>query len=238
MGSATARDFNNRLLRDLPRTELAVFDDALERVRLLPGQVIQVAGRSVERLHFVESGMVSMVGIVDECDPIEVFGVGYAGMVGTGALREDGIGALQALVQIEGEALVLPGEHFARAFKTCPTLRRHTTRYRDLAHLVTVQSALCMARHDLGQRLARWLLKVSDIMLSPQFRVTQDCIASLLGVARPSLSTEARELQDAGLIRVCRGRITIIDREALELAACSCYHVLQRHYRAWLSGED
>ena len=99
------------------------------------------------------------------------------------------------------------------AASRCPTFRQRTVRYRDLVNLVTVQSALCMARHDLDRRLARWLLKVGDIMLSSEFRVTQESIAPMLGVARPSLSGAARALQDAGIIHVCRGRITILDRK-------------------------
>ena len=98
------RDFTNRLLKDLPPSELAVFGDSLERVPLAPGEIIQRERQPIESVYFIESGMVSRVGVVDEDDLFEVYGVGYAGKVGTGAQRADGTAALQGLVQIEGEA--------------------------------------------------------------------------------------------------------------------------------------
>jgi CRP-like cAMP-binding protein len=86
-----------------------------------------------------------------------------------------------------------------------------------------MQSTACNAVHNVDQRLARWLLMAHDRMETNEFVMTQEFMAMMLGVARPTVTIVAGTLQKAGLITYQRGRIAIVDREKLESASCECY---------------
>jgi len=118
-----------------------------------------------------------------------------------------------------------------------PHLHDLLLRYTHVFHVQVAQTAACNAHHDLGQRLARWLLAAHDRSGVPELSLTQDLIAVMLGVRRSTVSIAASTLQRAGVIRYQHGRITIVDRVGLENAACECYEAVAGEYRA-LFGED
>jgi CRP-like cAMP-binding protein len=97
-------------------------------------------------------------------------------------------------------------------------------------HSQTTQTAACNGRHDLEQRLARWLLMAHDRADGDEFQITQDFLALMLCVYRPSVSVAVRTLQRAGMIRSRRGRMTVLDRGALEETTCDCYRVVKRRF--------
>jgi CRP-like cAMP-binding protein len=117
-----------------------------------------------------------------------------------------------------------------------PHLRDLLLRYTHVFHVQVAQTAACNAHHELGQRLARWLLGAHDRSGVAELSLTQDLIAVMLGVRRSTVSIAASTLQKAGVIRYQHGRITILDRLGLENAACECYEAVSAEYRS-LFGE-
>ena len=93
----------------------------------------------------------------------------------------------------------------------------------------TSQAAACNARHNLPERLARWLLMTRDRVDTDHLPVTQEFLSIMLGVRRAGVSLGANTLQSGGLIRQSRGRITIIDQAGLKDASCDCYRIIQRN---------
>ena len=78
--------------------------------------------------------------------------------------------------------------------------------------------------------MRRWLLQTHDRVDSDTFGLTQEYLGVMLGVQRPSVSIAQRTLQAAGCITFRRGSITVVDREALEAAACACYELIRTEY--------
>ena len=91
-------------------------------------------------------------------------------------------------------------------------------------------SAACLRFHEIGQRLARWLLMSQDRAHADRFRVTHEFLAYMLGVRRVGVTAAAGTLQKTGVIDYCRGDMVVLDRKGLEVAACACYGTDRRAY--------
>jgi CRP-like cAMP-binding protein len=142
----------------------------------------------------------------------------------------------RAFVQVPGEALRMKASVFKRLLKRSPKLNALLLRY-TLALLNQIaQSAACNRAHSVDERCARWLLMTHDRVKKDSFPLTQEFLAQMLGVHRPTVSIAARMLQKAGLIQYVRGTITITDRKALEVASCDCYRSINKEYERLLSG--
>ena len=135
------------------------------------------------------------------------------------------------MCQTGGGAHRIPVAAFKEAIAHAPHLRDLLLRYVHVFHVQVAQTAACNAHHELGQRLARWLLAAHDRSGVAELSLTQDLIAVMLGVRRSTVSIAASMLQKAGVIRYQHGRITIVDRVGLENAACECYEAVAGEYR-------
>ena len=92
------------------------------------------------------------------------------------------------------------------------------------------QSVACNGLHRLEQRCSRWLLMTRDRTSSDDLRLTHEYLAIMLGARRASVTEVLRPLQEAGLLRSHRGRISILDRAGLEARTCECYWVVKGEY--------
>jgi Mn-dependent DtxR family transcriptional regulator len=92
------------------------------------------------------------------------------------------------------------------------------------------QTAVCNRHHSLDQQLCRWLLLSLDRLRGSELVMTQELIANMLGVRREGVTEGALKLQQAGLLRYARGRITVLDRAGLEKRSCECYAVVKKEY--------
>jgi len=149
--------------------------------------------------------------------------IGYEGVFTLGAEAENVTG----IVQLAGSAMVMVHDTFEKNLELSE-FRIAMNQYNQRLLAFTCQTAVCQAFHTAEQRLARWLLSMRDRTDHDEMLLTQDFLASMLGVHRPTITIAARILQSAGLIQYRYGRVTVVDRPGLEEAACECYRIVPR----------
>jgi len=167
--------------------------------------------------------VVCMLALMSDRQAIEVDMVGRDGMVGTHLLLGLTVPPLRALVTVAGEAWRLERGALQRLHGGQGGGSPVLARYLGAVMAQTAQAAACARFHSIDQRLPRWLLMHQDRAASDTFRVTQELLASLLGVRRVSITNAAGDLQRRGLIHYHRAQVTVLDRSALEATACTCY---------------
>ncbi len=218
----------NRLLRALPPDELGELWPKLEPVELEMRQILQHPEQPQTAVYFIETGWMSMLAYMEDGDAAEVGLVGSEGMLGLQLLLDDELDDLEGMVQCPGTALRLPAAAFREALERLPGFRRLLHRYVLVQHGQVARTAACNGRHDIPQRLARWLLMAHDRSGADTYPMTHEFLSMMLGVRRAGISVAAGTLQKAGLIRYTAGKITIADRAGLENASCECYGVTRR----------
>ena len=134
----------------------------------------------------------------------------------------------RAIVQSAGQAYRLGARILKREFERGGQLQHLLLRYTQALITQMAQTAVCKRHHSVEQQLCRWLLLSLDRLPSNQVHMTQELIANMLGVRREGVTEAARRLQETGLIRYQRGRITVLDRPKLEQRVCECYAVVKR----------
>src|SRR5262249_13322224 len=127
-----------------------------------------------------------------------------------------------------GNFWVISAPHFEAATSRSAELRGLIFTYTERLLAEAQQNVACNAIHDGASRLSRWLLQCADRTGGDQVLLTQEFLAEMLGVRRTTVTLLAQELQKRGILRYSRGRITILDRAALEACACECYEVIRK----------
>lgn len=156
---------------------------------------------------------------------IEAATVGREGMAGLPAELGGLDGRLFLIAQLRGRALAMPAPAFLAQVRGSEELRALILRSNAALFSKVAQTAGCNRLHDSSGRLARWLLQVHDRapVEAMAFDITHEFLGQMLGARRETVTVAAQTLQAAGLISYRRGRMTILDREGLEAAACECY---------------
>jgi CRP-like cAMP-binding protein len=152
--------------------------------------------------------------------------VGSDGLVGLPVALETDHDNNRAVTQIGGTALRVGAAAFRHALDRSPGLRHVLQRYTQVVLVQTAQTAVCNRLHTIYERCARWLLEIHDRVPADAFFVTQDFLAEMLAVRRSTVTVAAGMLQQGGLVRYRRGRITIVSRAGLEAASCGCYRTV------------
>jgi CRP-like cAMP-binding protein len=218
----------NRLLAALPPEVLSRLLPHLRTVPLTVRNIIMEPNAEIQAAYFVESGWVSLVMLLEDGAQAEVGIVGREGMVGLPLLTGVNTAFVEAYAQADGTALSMDATSFRRTIEREPEFTRLLFRYLEVMVAQITQTAACNGRHGLEQRLARWLLMAHDRAEGENLQITQEFLSMMLCVYRPTVSVAARSLQRAGIIRLGRGRITVLDREGLEASACDCYGMVKR----------
>ena len=220
----------NRLLASLPAEELRALQPHIEQVSLSHGQPIILPYEPIPFIYFPVNSLLSLVTVMEDGSAVEAGAIGREGMAGLPILLDAGTTPMQTLTQIPGEAVRVKAEIIKRAFDKGGVLRHILYRYIHTTIVVGSQSAACNRLHHIEERLCRWLLASSDGVGSEELGLTQDFLATMLGVRRAGVSEAASKLQQKGLIRYQRGRIQIVDRNSLETTACECYGAIKEEY--------
>ena len=198
------------------------------------GKVIHNSSIDIEAVYFPVSGMISLVANLDDGAQAEVGIIGREGMLGMSLLSGYNKPYVEAIVPMHATLLELPVRTFRREIAADGPLRELLTRYCEAMQAQLMQTAACNGRHPLEQRLARWLLMAHDRVVGDTVHLSQEFLAMMLGVLRPTVSIAAAELQREKLIRYAAGHITMLDRAGLEGASCACYAAVQARFEALL----
>jgi CRP-like cAMP-binding protein len=217
----------NCLLAALPRRDSRSLIDDMEQVVLTYGEVLYEPGEQIKHVYFPNDSVVSLLTLVDRHHALEVGLVGREGMVGIPLALEISISPVRALVQGTGTAMRMNAAPFLKQLRQSHALKRELHRYTYSLMTQITQTAACNRFHVIEARLARWLLMTHDRVQSSSFRLTQEFLSQMLGVRRVGVTKAARTLHKDGLISYSRGHITILDREGLEAACCSCYEIVR-----------
>jgi CRP-like cAMP-binding protein len=220
----------NRILDSLPQAERSVLDRILTRLVLKQNQVLFDVRDEISGIYFPCDSIVSLVVPLREGSAIVTSIIGHDGVVGASALSDCQMSATRAVTQVEGECLRGEVNALHAVLGSCPTLRIMLGRHEHALFAEAQQSSACHLVHTLERRLARCLLRISDVSGSRTVDMTQEHLAQMLGVRRSSLSVVAHGLQAEGFMKFRRGHIEISNIEGLNAMACECYGAIKLHY--------
>ena len=225
----------NHLIELLPRKERLRLLAMSEPVQLVLAEVLCEHGQPMRHVYFPTDGFISLIAPIDGEPGLEVAMVGREGMLGAHLALGVVTSPLHALVQGAGSARRIATAAFRAELARSAPLQRGLNRYIYVLMAQLSASAACLRFHQIGPRLARWLLMSQDRSHSGSFHVTHEFLAYMLGVRRVGVTTAAGVLQRAGLISYRRGQLTVLDRSGLEAAACSCYSADCKSYAELLN---
>ena len=220
----------NQLLAALPAEDRARWQAHLELVELPAGRVLYESGNTLSHVYFPTSAIVSLLYETEGGDSVEIAVIGFEGVVGISLFLGGQTTPNRAVVRSAGVGYRLPAHILRAEFDRSPAVMHLLLRYTQALITQITQLAVCNRHHSLDQHLCRSLLMSLDRLEGDTLQMTQELIASMLGVRREGVTKAALELQRTGLIRYARGRITMLNRPALERRACECYGVVKLEY--------
>ena len=217
---------NNRILSALARAEYQRIVKLLEPVDLAFNEILLEAGQKSDLLYFPTQGVVSLISEIDDGATTEIGLIGREGMVGTQQFLGDGILNSRTVVQVEGMAMRIESAVLRSEFDSSEAWQKLLLGYGLKLFNQVSQGAACNNHHSVKQRTARWLLML-DERSGNTLSMTQELLSKMLGVRRTGISEVANEIKQQGIIDYRRGKITILDRKALERLACECYQLIR-----------
>ncbi len=230
MSAIDVRPVVNTLIRRLPPAERKALLARCQTVDLTFGTILCEAHGPLRHVHFPLTAFLSLVASVDERPPIEMGMIGSEGALGATMLLGVTSMPLRCIVQGAGQSLRLTPSALRKALEESPMLRRTLNRYLYVLMVQLSRTAACLHFHEIGQRLARWLLMTHDRAHGDHFHLTHQFLSEMLGVRRSGVTTAASVMQANGLIEYSRGDIHILDRQGLEAVSCECYRGVNEEY--------
>jgi CRP-like cAMP-binding protein len=229
----------NKTRQNFILTQLALADrerivGRCERLGSMRGEVIYHPQASINHVYFPLAGLISSVLTGEGDESIEVGLVGNEAMVGLPYFLGSPKSPTRVIWQVAGESLRMTADEFSKEFDSNRFLRSLLERYAQVVIGQTAQSVFCNNFHDVDQRLCRWLLMAHDRLGVEELPLTQQFLAQMLGVRRPSVTVAVGMLESAGIITTRRGLIRIGDRARMEKGACACYNILRRQSQSLL----
>jgi CRP-like cAMP-binding protein len=233
--SDPAAPSQNRLLAALPRVDFERILPSLELAELSLGDMLYEPGQQMRHAYFPTTAIISLHYVTETGASAETAGVGNEGMVGVALFMGGESTSSSAVVQTAGQAYRLEARLLKQEFDRAGILQKMLLRYTQALLTQMSQTAACNRHHSLEQRLCRWLLLTEDRSPSSELTMTQELIATMLGVRREGITEAAGNLQRAGLILNRRGHITVVKRSGLEARSCECYAVVKKEMERLLS---
>jgi CRP-like cAMP-binding protein len=221
----------NVVLATLPEPDFALLRPHLTVAQLRRNEILHDAFRCPHAVYFIESGIVSRVVRTAKDGAVEVAGVGRCGFIGVSVV----LGTMQSIqrtvVTVPGTALRIEAERLRQIMTLRPSIKEHLLKYVQLLMALKAQIALCNAKHDISERVARWLVLAQDLTGNDVLPVTHGLIAGALGVRRPSVSLALADFEAAGLVEGTRGSLNIRDLGGLRQRACDCHGLVKDRFR-------
>ena len=224
----------NLLLRALPQADWQRWQPLLEWVDMPLGKVLCESGREHSHVYFPTTAIVSLHYLLENGSTAEFAVVGDEGVVGVSLFMGGGSTPSRAVVQSAGQGWRLRASVIQEEFERSKAVLHLLLRYTQALITQMAQKAVCNRHHSLEQQLCRFLLLTHDRLPGDDLMLTQELIANMLGVRREGVTEAALKLQRQGVMRYARGRITVLNRHALEKGSCECYAVVKREYKRLL----
>jgi CRP-like cAMP-binding protein len=220
----------NRLLASLATSEWDRWQAVLEPVDLPLGLVLYESGLALSHVYFPVDSIISLLYVMENGSSAEIAVVGNEGLVGISLFMGGETTPSRAVVQSGGRGYRLDAQALKKEFNRAGPVLHLLLRYTQALITQMAQTAVCNRLHSLDQQLCRWMLLSLDRLEGNELVMTQELIANMLGVRREGVTEAALKLQSSGIIRYSRGRITVLDRPALEQRTCECYAVVKTEY--------
>jgi CRP-like cAMP-binding protein len=225
----------NHLLAALPAAEFEALAAHLKLVAMPLGEMLYEPGRQLQHAYFPTTSIVSLHYVMESGASTETAGVGHEGFVGISLFTGGDTTPSSAVVQTAGHAYRLERRLLKQEFNRAGSMQSLLLRYAQALITQTSQMVACIRHHSVEQQLSRWLLLTLDRVPSHELVMTQELVASMLGVRRESIALAAAKLQHSGFIRYRRGHISVLDRRGLETRACECYALVKKEMSRLLS---
>ena len=228
-----AEDFDrqqNQLLAALPEAEWERLLPQLEPLEMTLGTVLYESGSNLTHVYFPTTSIISLLYVMEDGASAEIAVVGHEGIVGISLFMGGGSTPSRAVVQSAGMGFRLKADMLMHEFNRSGPVMHLLLRYTQALITQMSLTAACNRRHALEQQLCRWLLLTLDRLPGNELLMTQELIASMLGVRREGVTEAAGRLQRAGIINYRRGHITVLEREGLNARVCECYDVVKREF--------
>jgi CRP-like cAMP-binding protein len=220
----------NYLLAALPTAEFERIVPHLELVAMPLGEVLYESSGQLQHVYFPTTAIVSMHYVMENGASSEIAGVGNEGVLGISLFMGGNTTPSRAIVQTAGHGYRLKARLLMEEFNRGGVVQHLLLRYTQALITQVSQTAVCNRHHAVEQQLCRWLLLTLDRLPSNELTMTQELIASMLGVRREGITEAAGHLQQAGCIRYRRGHISVLDRSGLESRVCECYAVVKNEH--------
>src|SRR3982750_4568433 len=225
---------HNAILASLSTGDTSTLRPHLKPIHLPQKTILYEAGDTIKSVYFPTSAVISLVVTLETGETTEAAMVGKDGAVGIASALDGKIAMSRAIVQLGGDAMVCNPATFKSAALQSEHLISLIMRHEQTLFAQAQQSTACMANHEVDARLCRWMLRARDLSGSHHLPFTQEFLAEMLGVRRTSVTTVARTLQEAGMVKYTRGKIEILDVEGLKDSACECYETIKEQHRQLL----
>jgi len=202
---------------------------------MLLGEVLYEPGGQMQHAYFPTTAIVSLHYVMESGASSESAGVGNEGVVGISLFMGGDTTPSSAVVQTAGHGYRLESRLLKQEFSRAGLMQRLLLRYTQALITQMFQTAACNRHHSVEQQLCRWLLLTLDRAPARELIMTQELVASMLGVRREGITEAAGKLQHAGFIRYRRGHLTVLERSGLESRVCECYAVVKKELSRLLS---
>lgn len=218
----------NHLLAALPSAERERIFPYLEPVDMTLGDVLYEPGIQLQHVYFPTTAILSLLYVLEDGATMEIAVVGNDGLLGISLFMGGDTTPSRAVVQSAGHGFRLKAQLMKDEFSRAGALQSLLLRYSQALMTQISQTAVCNRHHSVAQQLCRWLLLTLDRLPTNELVITQELIASMLGVRREGVTDAAGKLHQLGAIEYSRGRITVVDRPMVERLSCECYAVVKK----------
>jgi len=220
----------NHLLRALTRQEQELLEPDFETVKLGYKSSLHEPTEHTPWVHFPESGVLSLLTVLNDGTSVELGHVGNEGMVDISVFLGVIASESRTIVQVPGSARRMPAARFREHLDAMPAMRHLIGAYVLEFFTMVAQTTACNRRHRLDQRFARWILMTHDRVGRAWFPITHEFLGDMLGAPRPKVSLVASRYQDNGLIRYERGTMAILDVPGVQARTCECYALIRNRF--------
>jgi CRP-like cAMP-binding protein len=211
----------NHILHLVSAVDLEDLRSHMRVVELPHGRIIAESRQRVPLVYFPHAGILSCVVELESGQSIESGMIGNDGVFGASLALDSKVSLHKVIVQVPGSATVVTAEHVKAVAQSSPDFLALLMKYEQFLLGQVQQTTACNALHNVQQRMCKWLIRMHDLV-GDELPLTQEFLAQMMGVRRPSVTENAVILQKEGLITYSRGKVKILSMDLVQKRACEC----------------